>query len=152
MTYRLLPVLLLCACAHAPVAPLPVDLPARWATAIDIAAIVVEVEAARSDEVGFCVAGPLLSTAARTAASYLRGHGALAGYSFDPTPCGITVPSVPIPAWVDSVLEAVARDTEALPCNLRSPFRWLAEAGKALAAWGRDTTIAIIVPAGEVCP
>jgi len=152
MTYRLAPLLLVCACAHAPAAPLPVDLPARLATAADIAAIVVEVEASRSDSVGLCVVGPVLGGGFRTAASYLRGQGALSGFSFDPTPCGVSLPSVPIPMWVDSVLEAVARGTADLSCSLASPFRWLAEVGKALTAWGRDTSIAVVVPDAEVCP
>ena len=152
MTYRLAPLLLACACAHAPLAPPPVDWTARLATAADIGAIVVEVEAARSDSVGLCVVGPVLSGGFRTAASYLRGVGSLSGFSFDPSSCGITLPSVPIPLWVDSVLGVVAKDTEGLPCNLRSPFRWLASIGHALAAWGRDTSIAVTVPDAEVCP
>ena len=151
MTYRIAPLLLLCACAHAPVAPLPVDLPARLATALDVAALIVEVQVADAGEVG-CVVAPVAGAALRTGAGYLRGNPALPGFAVDPSGCGVSVPSVALPSWLGAVWAAVAGMLGDLPCSLAAPLRYALGAGDALTTWARDTSQPVVVPAAEVCP
>jgi hypothetical protein len=151
MTYRLAPMLLVCACAHAPAAPLPVDLPARLATALDVAALIVEVQVADAGEVG-CVLAPVAGASLRTGAGYLRGSGTLPGFTVDPTACGVVVPSVALPSWLGAVWSAVSGMLGDLPCSLAAPLRYALGAGDALTTWARDTSQPVNVPAGEVCP
>jgi hypothetical protein len=118
---------------------------------MDLAAMVVEVEAAKSGPL-LCVFGPTLGAAMRTGASYLRGSGVLAGFTVDPSACGITMQSVDLPPWLPVAVASVASLVhESAPCGLRAAVQYVAGAGAAVAAWATDTSLPVMVPSVEVC-
>lgn len=142
---RLAVLLVLAGCAHRPAAP-PPDVAALAATALDVTAMVVEVQAAEAGAVG-CVVGPVVGAAARTGASFLRGSGALAGFTVDPSGCGFTTPSVALPDWLPVAVRGLFElvPTSAPP-GVVAAVEYVAGASLALVAWARDTTQPIIVP------
>jgi hypothetical protein len=141
--------LALTACAHRP-APAGLE-PVALAAALDLAAMVVEVEAATAGPVG-CVVAPVVGAAARTAAAFARGGGVLAGVTVDPTSCGVTASSVDLPAWLPvAVASVVGMVPASAPCGLRAAVQYVSGAGVAVASWATDTTQPIVVPSVEVC-
>ena len=141
--------LALAACAHRP-APVALD-PSRVAVALDLAAMVVEVEASKSSAVG-CVVAPVVGAAARSAAGFLRGSGVLAGFTVDPSACGVIARSVDLPPWLPVAVASVASLVpESAPCGLRAAVQYVAGAGAAVAAWATDTEQPVVVPSVEVC-
>ena len=144
---RYLPVVL-AACVHRPgTSPDAVVLAAQ---ALDVAAVVVEVEAADAGPVG-CVVGPVVGAAARTGAAFLRGEGVLAGVTVDPTSCGIAAPSVALPEWLPVALRVLGEAVPVTaPAGARAAIEYVAGAAVALAVWARDTSQPVVVPSVEV--
>ena len=141
--------LALAACAHRPAPSVPE--PIVIAGALDLAAMVVEVEASKAGAVG-CVVAPVVGAAARSAAGFLRGHGVLAGFTVDPSACGVTTQSVDLPPWLPVAVASVASLVpDSAPCGLRAAVQYVAGAGAAVAAWATDTALPVVVPSVEVC-
>lgn len=140
--------LALAACVHRP--PTSPDAVALAAAALDVAAMVVEVEAADAGPVG-CVVGPVVGAAARSGAALLRGGGNLQGFTVDPTSCGVTAPSVPVPEWLPVVLRVLGEAVPVTaPAAARAAVEYVAGAAVAVAVWASDTTQPIVVPTVEV--